>query len=49
MLIAFYRDNGRNLPFWRALPASTYWMLPGALGAMLIVSAVLRYAGKSDK
>jgi hypothetical protein len=43
MLIAFYLDNGRNLPVWRELPRATYWLIPSAVGLPLIVRAVLRY------
>lgn len=46
MLVAFYMDNGRNLPLWRDLPAATYWMAPSAIGAALIVYALLRHPGK---
>jgi uncharacterized membrane protein len=48
MLVAFYMDNGRNLPLWRDLPAATYWMAPGAIGAALIIYALLRYSGKKS-
>lgn len=40
LLVAFYVDNGRNLPFWRNLPHVTYWSLPLLLGAALIIRAV---------
>jgi hypothetical protein len=36
MLTAFYVDNGKNLPVWRALPALAYWIVPGAIGLPLI-------------
>ena len=36
MLTAFYVDNGKNLPFWRDLPAFAYWIVPGAIGVPLI-------------
>jgi hypothetical protein len=41
MLIAFYVDNGKQLPLWKDLPAVTYWLLPLALGLPLIVRALL--------
>lgn len=41
LLIAFYVDNGKNLPLWRELPPTTYWLLPVALGVPLIVRALL--------
>ena len=43
MLIAFYVDNGKQLPLWKDLPDFTYWLLPLAVGAPLIVSALLRH------
>jgi hypothetical protein len=43
MLIAFYLDNGKNLPVWKDLPSVTYWLVPGAVGVPLIVRALLRY------
>ncbi len=45
MLVAFYMDNGRNLPLWRNLPAVTYWIAPGATGAALILYALIKYSG----
>jgi hypothetical protein len=41
MLIAFYVDNGKQLPLWKDLPHSTYWLLPLAVGIPLIVRALL--------
>ena len=43
MLTAFYVDNGKNLPVWRDLPYLAYWLLPGAVGIPLIVSALARW------
>jgi hypothetical protein len=43
MLIAFYMDNGKNLPVWRDLPSATYWLVPSAIGVPLILRAVIRY------
>lgn len=43
LLVAFYVDNGRNLPLWRDLPPSTYWAAPIAIGSLLIVRAVMRH------
>ena len=31
MLIAFYVDNGPNLPLWRDLPWIAYWLIPIAV------------------
>jgi hypothetical protein len=41
MLIAFYVDNGKQLPLWKELPPTTYWLLPAAIGVPLIVRALL--------
>jgi uncharacterized membrane protein len=43
MLTAFYVDNGRNLPIWKELPQTAFWLLPAALGIPLIVRALLRH------
>lgn len=43
MLTAFYVDNGKNLPLWRELPEFAFWLLPGVVGAPLIVYAVYRH------
>ncbi len=43
LLVAFYVDNGKNLPLWRELPPITYWLLPAALGAPIIIRALLRH------
>ena len=44
MLIAFYVDNGKNLPLWRNLPSASYWLVPLAIGAPLIAYAIVRHA-----
>lgn len=41
MLIAFYVDNGKQLPLWKDLPHFIYWLLPLAVGTPLIVRALL--------
>jgi uncharacterized membrane protein len=41
MLIAFYVDNGKNLPLWRVLPQWAFWVLPAVLGLPIVVYAVL--------
>ena len=41
MLIAFYVDNGKQLPIWKDLPHFTYWLVPLAVAAPLIVWALL--------
>jgi hypothetical protein len=43
LLVAFYVDNGRQLPVWKVLPAFTYWLLPFAVGMPIIVWALLRH------
>jgi uncharacterized membrane protein len=43
LLVAFYVDNGRQLPVWKDLPAFTYWLLPFAVGMPIIVWALLRH------
>jgi uncharacterized membrane protein len=41
MLIAFYVDNGKQLPVWKDLPPVTYWLLPLAIGIPLLLRALL--------
>jgi len=41
MLIAFYVDNGKQLPIWKNLPPVTYWLLPLAVAMPIIVRALL--------
>jgi hypothetical protein len=41
MLIAFYVDNGKQLPLWKDLPQFMYWLLPLAIGVPLIVRSLL--------
>jgi hypothetical protein len=43
LLTAFYVDNGKNLPIWRALPTLAYWLAPAAVGVPIIVYAMLRH------
>lgn len=43
LVVAFYVDNGPNLPVWRALPHPSYWAIPAAVGAPLIVRALLMH------
>ena len=40
MLVAFYVDNGPQLPLWKDLPHFTYWLLPLAVGLPLIIRAL---------
>jgi len=41
MLIAFYVDNGRQLPVWRDLPHFAYWLIPLVVAAPLLIRALL--------
>ena len=41
MLTAFYVDNGPHLPLWDRLPTLTFWLLPSAIGAPIIVRAII--------
>jgi hypothetical protein len=41
MLIAFYVDNGKQLPVWKDLPHVLYWLLPLAVATPLILRALL--------
>lgn len=41
MLIAFYVDNGKQLPVWKDLPPITYWLLPLVVGTAVLVRALL--------
>jgi len=43
LLIAFYVDNGRNLPLWRDLPPMTYWLIPAAVGIPIMLRALRRH------
>ena len=40
MLTAFYVDNGPHLPLWDRLPPLSFWFLPAAIGAPIIIRAV---------
>jgi len=41
MLVAFYVDNGKQLPLWKDLPHFMYWLIPIGVGTPLIVRALL--------
>jgi hypothetical protein len=43
LLIAFYVDNGKQLPLWKSLPTWTYWALPALVGLPIIIRAMLRH------
>jgi hypothetical protein len=40
LLVAFYVDNGKQLPLWRDLPHFAYWLIPVAIGTPLILRAL---------
>ena len=42
MLTAFYVDNGPHLPLWDRLPALSFWFLPSAVAAPIIIRALIR-------
>jgi hypothetical protein len=42
MLTAFYVDNGPHLPLWDRLPGVTFWFLPSAIAAPVIIRAIIR-------
>jgi hypothetical protein len=41
LLVAFYVDNGKQLPLWKDLPHFMYWLIRIAVGIPLIVRALL--------
>jgi hypothetical protein len=41
VLVAFYVDNGKQLPLWKDLPHFMYWLIPVTVGIPLIVRALL--------
>ena len=43
LLVAFYVDNGNQLPVWKDLPPFTYWLLPFGVGIPIIAWALLRH------
>lgn len=43
LLTGFYVDNGPHLPGWRVLPRWSFWLLPSAIGAVLIVRSLRRW------
>jgi hypothetical protein len=43
MLVAFYVDNGKQLPPINQLPSWTYWTLPVLIGLPIIVWAIPRH------
>jgi hypothetical protein len=43
MLVAFYVDNGKQLPPLNQLPPWTYWALPALIGVPIIIWALVRH------
>jgi uncharacterized membrane protein len=43
MLIAFYVDNGPQLPLWRSFPHIMYWVLPLLVAIPIMTWALLRH------
>ena len=43
LITAFYVDNGPNLPLWRELPEIAFWILPGLMGAPIVLNAFFRH------
>lgn len=43
MLIAFYVDNGKQLPPLNQLPPWTHWALPALIGTPIILRAMVRH------
>jgi hypothetical protein len=41
-LTAFYVDNGPRLPLWNQLPPISFWLLPTAVAAPLVLRALRR-------
>src|SRR6516162_2357085 len=41
LLIAFYVDNGKQLPLWQDFPHFIYWLLPLIAGVPLVIRALL--------
>lgn len=47
MLTAFFVDNGPHLPLWDRLPPLSFWVLPSAIGAPIIIRAIVRARQKA--
>jgi hypothetical protein len=43
LLTGFYVDNGPHLPLWKHLPHLAYWLLPSAVGTLLLLRALRRH------
>lgn len=49
MLTAFYVDNGPHVPLWDRLPPVTFWFLPSAVGAPIVIRALLTWRNRIPK
>src|SRR5262250_953635 len=49
MLTAFYVDNGPHLPLWDRLPVLVFWLLPSAIGAPIIIRALIHARGRNPR
>jgi hypothetical protein len=47
MLTAFFVDNGPHLPLWDRLPPLSFWVLPSAIGAPIVIRAIVRARQKA--
>jgi hypothetical protein len=45
MLVAFYVDNGKQLPLWKDLPHFMYWLIPMVVGIPFVVRASVAAIG----
>jgi hypothetical protein len=43
LLIAFYVDNGRFLPFWKEINPVFYWLLPLVIGVSIIIHTLFKH------
>ncbi len=43
LLIAFYVDNGKFLPFWKDLHPIIYWLLPLVIGLPILIRTLLTH------
>lgn len=43
LLTAFYVDNGKSLPLWKALAPIAYWLAPSAIGGPILLLALWRH------
>lgn len=43
LLIAFYVDNGKFLPFWKDLHPVIYWVLPLIIGVPILIRTLLTH------